>query len=200
MGQALGEGFLREGHEVKFGSRDPGKGADAVYRLGKGVMAGSHTDAVEFGEVIVVAIPYTAVKSVVHEIGATKFKGKIVLDVTNPLTASHDWAVGFDTSAAEELAKLAPGAKVVKVFNHVFAEHMPLGRIRDVKLLALVASDEAKTKETILGLARSIGFDAVDAGPLKSARYMEAMGMQLIHLGYGLKMGSGIGLSLARKR
>lgn len=200
VGIALAKGWIREGHTVRFGSRDPSSGGDRVYQVGKDVDCVPYKDAVAFADVVVLAVPYRGVKQAIDQAGAAGFKGKVVLDVTNPLGANGDWAVGFTTSAAEEIAKMAPGARLVKAFNHVFAQNMSLGRLGATKLAALVASDDAKAKETVMKLASDSGFEAVDAGPLKSARYMEAMAMQLITLGYGLKMGPEIGFSLARKR
>lgn len=185
---------------MHYGSRDPGKGGDRVYGLGKGVECGPLKAAAEFAEVVVLAVPYRHVQETLQAADAGHWKGKILLDVTNPITANGDWAVGFSTSAAEEIAKMAPGARVVKAFNHVFADNMPLGRIGATKLVALAASDDAKAKEAVMKLASDLGFEPVDAGPLKSARYLEAMAMQLITLGYGLKMGTGVGIALARKK
>ncbi len=200
VGRSLGTAFAREGHDVKFGSRDPAKTADEIYKLGKGFEVAPLRDATEWAELIVLAVPYHNAKDTLSGIGAASFKGKIILDVTNPLTPTFELALGFSWSGAEEIQKVVPAARVVKAFNHVFADNMRLGRIGASKLVALVAADDDKAKETVLGLARAIGFDAVDAGPLKSARYLEPMAMQLITLGYGMKMGTGTGFALARAR
>ncbi len=191
----LALGLSKAGHGVKFGSRNPNERRERIVKLGIGSV-GSHSEASDFGEIMILAIPYSAVS---ESIQAWKLDGKIIIDVTNALTPSFDWAIGFTSSGAEEIAKLLPKAQVVKAFNHVFAENMATGRLGQVALMALVAGDNAGAKEVVMNLARDIGFDAVDAGPLKSARYMEALGMQLIALGYGQKMGAGIGFSFVRK-
>ena len=192
----LALGLSKAGHGVKFGSRNPNETRERIVKLGVGSV-GSHSEASEFGEIMILAIPYSAVNESIQ--AAWKLDGKIIIDVTNALTPSFDWAIGFTSSGAEEIAKLLPKAQIVKAFNHVFAENMATGRLGQVALMALVAGDDAAAKQVVMNLARDIGFDAVDAGPLKSARYMEALGMQLIALGYDRKMGAGIGFSFARK-
>ena len=84
----------------------------------------------------------------------------------------------------------------MKAFNTVFAQHMETGRLGDQRLTAFIAGDDAGAKETVLGLARGIGFDAVDAGPLKNARLLEPLASFNIQLGYGLEMGTQIGFKL----
>jgi len=100
------------------------------------------------------------------------------------------WAVGFTTSGAEELQRKVPKARVAKAFNTVFAQHMDSGHLDDQQLTAFVAGNDAGAKNEVLELARNIGFDAVDAGPLSNARLLEPLGFLNIQLGYGLKMGT----------
>jgi hypothetical protein len=91
-----------------------------------------------------------------------------------------------------------PDAHVVKTFNMVFAQHMGTGRLGDEQLTAFVASDDAGAKNTALELARKIGFDAIDAGPLANARLLEPLGYLNIQLGYVLGLGTQIGFKLLR--
>ncbi len=193
VGQAIAKGLAGK-HEVRFGSRNP-SGAKVPH----GAAAVSQKEAASWADVVILAVPYHSVKETVRGLGAETVRGKVLVDATNVLSPSGDLAVGFTTSGAEELAKLAPGAKVVKAFNHVLAENMSTARVGGESLSLLVAGDDPKAKETVMRLGRDIGFDPVDAGPLASARYMEPMGMQVIKLGYGLKMGTDIGLRLVRK-
>jgi len=79
---------------------------------------------------------------------------------------------------------------VVKAFNTVFAQHMDSGRLDGERLTAFAAGDDAAAKAAVLELEREIGFDAVDAGPLRNARLLEPLGYLNIQLGYGLKMGT----------
>src|SRR5207302_1590409 len=105
-------------------------------------------------------------------------------------------AVGYTTSAAEEAQKKAPGAKVVKAFNTVFAQWMDSGRVKDQPITTFIASDDAQAKATLLQLAQEIGFDAVDAGPLKNARWIESMAYLIISMAYMQKMGPQLGFRL----
>lgn len=197
---ALGKGWARENHQMLYGSRNPGSGGDRVYKVGGQADCGTLEEAVDFSDVVVLAVPYRVVPETVRAIGPAKFKGKTVIDVTNVLTDKMEMAVGFDSSGAEEIAKMLPGAKVVKAFNTVFADNMSLGRFGATKLAAFIAGDDAESKKAVSKLASDLGFEPIDAGPLKNARYLEPMGMQVIQLGYVQKLGAGIALALLRKR
>ena len=182
VGTALGTGLKRSGHEIRYGHRDPKEPVQ---------------DAVKWGEVVILAVPHDAVEETANEIGSAA-DGKTIVDVTNALTPSMELATGFNTSAAEELQKMLPKAHVVKAFNTVFAENQSTGRLGKERLSALIAGDYAKAKQTVIQLARDIGFEPVDTGPLKSARYLEPMAILIIQLGYSLKMGTKIGYKLVK--
>jgi len=140
-------------------------------------------------------VPFTAIDSVLKETGGA-LEGKPLVDATNALGADMQWAIGFTSSGAEELQKKAPKARVVKAFNTVFAKHMDTGRLGDQQLTTFVAGEDGDAKTNVLGIARDIGFDAVDAGPLSNARLVEALGYFNIQLGYTMGMGTQIGFRL----
>ncbi len=179
VGGALARGLQRAGHEVRAVGKEPG----------------AIREAASWAEVVLLAVPFGAIDDVVKA-AADAVAGKTVVDVTNALDASMNLAVGFTTSGAEELQKKLPKARVVKAFNTVFAQHMDSGRLGDQPLTAFVAADDPAAKQTVLELARGIGFDAVDAGPLKSARQLEPLAFFNIQLGYVLGMGTQIGFKL----
>ncbi len=179
VGGALARGLKRVGHEVRAVGKDPG----------------AIREAASWAEIVLLAVPFGAIDDVV-KVAGDAFAGKTVVDVTNALDANMSLAVGFTTSGAEELQKKLPKARVVKAFNTVFAQHMDSGRLGDQPLTAFVAADDATAKQTVLELARGIGFDAVDAGPLKSARQLEPLAFFNIQLGYVLGMGTQIGFKL----
>lgn len=179
VGGALARGLQRAGHEVRAVGRDKG----------------AIREAAAWGEVVFLAVPFGAVADIVRDAGEA-LAGKTVVDVTNALDANMDLAVGFTTSGAEELQKKLPKARIVKAFNTVFAQHMDSGHLGDESLTAFVAADDAGAKKTVLELARGIGFDAVDAGPLKNARLLEPLAFFNIQLGYVLGMGAQIGFKL----
>ncbi len=188
VGKALQTAFSKAKCHVKFGSRTPEKGEL------------SQKDAVAWGEVVVLAVPHTAVVETVNAVGPSAFKGKIVLDVTNVLDQNYELAMGFSTSGGEEVAKLVPGAKVVKAFNTVFAANQSTGKIGTETLTLFVAGDDETSKRAIMDIGAQIGFDPIDVGPLKAARYLEPMAVMLISLGYGAKMGTGIGYRLVKRK
>lgn len=177
VGSALERGLSRAGHEVRTSKRP-----DAREKAG-------------WGDVVILAVPFPAIDEVVREVG-TSVDGKVVVDVTNALTPDMQLALGYSTSGAEQLQKKLPKARVVKAFNTVFAEHMDKGRVGDQQLTIFAASDDDDARKTVLGLAKQIGFDAVDGGPLINARSLETMGFFNIQLGYTLGLGTKMGLRL----
>lgn len=179
VGSALRRGLERAGYEVKSVGKDPPRVRETA----------------AWGQVIILAVPYPAVDEAIREMGDA-VRGKPLIDATNVLTPDYQLALGFTTSGAEELQKKAPSARVVKAFNTVFAEHMATGQVKGTTLTLLVAGDDGGAKEQVLGLGRDIGFDSVDAGPLKNARWLETLGYLNIQLGYTLKMGTQIGFKL----
>jgi predicted dinucleotide-binding enzyme len=182
VGKAIASG-LRPKHEIKFGHRDP---IEPVRQ------------AAQWGEVIILAVPYGAAQNVVKELGSAA-DGKTVIDVSNALTDKMELVVGFTTSAAEELQRMLPKAYVVKAFNTVFAGNQSTGRIGNEKLTLFVAGDDRKAKQNVMSLGTDIGFDVVDAGPLKNARCLEPMGLLMINLGLLLRMGTKIGYKLVKE-
>ena len=181
VGSALQRGLKRAGHDTRAVGNDK---------------AGIRS-SVAWAEVVVLAVPFGALDDVV-EVAAEALGGKVVVDVTNAVGPDMNLIVGLTTSGAEELQKRLPRARVVKAFNTVFAQNMDTGRIGDQRLSALVAGDDAAAKATVLTLASDIGFDPVDAGPLRKARFLEPMALLNIQLGYVQKLGLKIGFKLLR--
>jgi len=153
--------------------------------------------AVTQADVVIHAVPFPALDDVVGNLGSL-LDGKVVVDATNALTPDYQLALGYTTSGAEELQKKLSGARVVKAFNTIFAQHMDSGKVGSTPLSVLVASDEAAAKETVVALAKDLGFETVDAGPLKNARQLEPVGFLNIQLGYMLGLGTEIGFKLVR--
>lgn len=182
VGTAIATGLASKGHQIKHGHRDPKEPV---------------SEAAKWGEVIILAVPYEGVDEAAKAIGSLA-DGKVLLDVTNALTDDLGLAIGFSTSAAEELQKKLPKARVVKAFNTVFAANQSTGKVGNQQLTFFVAGDDAKAKQTVMQLGKDIGFEPVDAGPLKSARYLEPMAILLINLAFTLGMGTGIGYKLVK--
>ncbi|MFN2550144.1 MAG: NADPH-dependent F420 reductase [Myxococcales bacterium] len=171
VGSALQKGLSRAGHEVTAVGRQPGKLKEAA----------------STATIVILAVPYGAVDATLAELGDT-IDGKPLVDCTNPLTKEMKLAA-TGTSAAEELQKKAPRAKVVKAFNTTFAGTMSTGKAKGETLSIYAASDDAAAKKDVLQLARDIGFDAVDAGPLQNARYLEPLAVLNIQLAYSVGLG-----------
>jgi len=110
----------------------------------------------------------------------------------------YEQPLSLAISAAEEIQKILSHAHVVKAFNTVFAPNQNSGTVGKEQLTAFVAGNDAKARQTVMRLAQDIGFDPVDTGDLKSARYLESMAILLINLGYVQKMGTTIGYRLAK--
>ena len=165
VGSALQQGLTRTGYEVRATGKE------------------NVRETAAWGEVIILAIPFPAIPDAVKTIGDAA-NGKVVIDVTNALDENMGLAIGFTTSGAEELQKQLPGANVVKAFNTVFAQHMSSGKVGGERLTVFAAADDDDAKNTALELAKAIGFDAVNAGPLQNARWLETLGYLNIGLGY----------------
>lgn len=179
-----------------IGNGNVGSGlATALGRTGHDVAAHGRGDdlgsAVQAADVVVLATPYAAAAELAKE---ADFAGKVVIDVSNPVTDDFSGLqLGTTTSAAEEIAARMPGARVVKAFNTVFAQHyggdLKLGGL---PLQTFVASDDEAARETVKALAAEAGFEPVDAGPLANARYLEPLGFMNIQFGYVLGKGAEI--------
>ena len=179
VGRALSRGLERAGYQVRTVGKNPGQ----VKETGG------------WADVVILAVPYGAIDEAISELG-DGINGKTLVDVTNALTGDMQLASGCTTSGAETLQRKARGAKVVKAFNTQFASHMDSGAVDGQQLTTFAAGDDASAKEQVIRLARDIGFDAVDAGPLQNARLLEPLGYFNIQLGYALGLGTAIGLKL----
>jgi len=173
------------------------RATDAARGLSAGA-AGRLVD--QAADVVLLAVPYDAVKEVIAEAGP-RLNGKVLIDATNAVTEDYSaLKLGFTTSAAEEIAKLAPQAKVVKAFNTVFASVYASQdpKIKGNPISVFYAGDDPDAKAKVAELIEKMGFDAVDAGPLKAARNLEPLALLNISLGYGMGHGTAVGFSFVR--
>jgi predicted dinucleotide-binding enzyme len=200
---SMGSGFVKQltraGHQVSVTARDAAKAA-ALAAAHPGATAVAAAGAAKDADAVVLATGYDDAVAALRSIG--DLTGKVVVDITNPLTADYmGLTIGHDTSAAEQIAQAFPGAELVKAFNTVFAsvlaEGADFGKGQTVSVF--VASDSARARQTATDLARSAGFDVVDAGGLKNARYLEPLAGLNIYLGYGAGLGTAIAPAWIRK-
>jgi predicted dinucleotide-binding enzyme len=147
----------------------------------------SYADAVQRAEVVVLAVPYEAALQAARTL---ELAGKIVIDVSNPVTPDYmNLTLGYSTSAAEEIQRAAPGSKVVKAFNTVFATlfDLPSGEISKVPVF--VAGDDVEAVTTVADLASTAGFKVERSGALEASRLLEPMGVFNIRMAYALGKG-----------
>jgi NADPH-dependent F420 reductase len=155
-----------------------GKGGNTVELLGH-----EDTDKDVIGDVVVLAVPYPAVSEIISARGAS-LAGKVVVDITNPLNFEtfDSLTVPADSSAAAEIAGALPESRVVKAFNTTFAGTLVSGKVGDNTTTVLVAGDDADAKALIIGIVSAAGLHAMDAGSLRRARELEAIGFLQISL------------------
>lgn len=176
-------------HEVAIGSRDPGKAAALAEKIGHGVQGGGIAAAAQLAEIVILATPFGGAADALKAAG--DLTGKTLVDISNPISADYkSLVIGHTTSAAEEIQALAPKASVVKAFNTIFAQLLPSEARQGKTLQVFVAGDSDSAKAQVSKLAQSIGFEAVDAGPLSNSRFIEPIGEMNIHFGYFLGKGT----------
>ncbi|WP_314146088.1 NADPH-dependent F420 reductase [uncultured Leifsonia sp.] len=141
------------------------------------------------GDVVVLAVPYPEVDAVLASYGDA-LAGKIVVDITNPLDfATFDaLVVPADSSAAAVIAEKLPGSTVLKAFNTTFAATLSSKTVGSLPTTVLIAGDDDSAKATLAELITAGGLRAIDAGPLKRARELEALGFLQITLAAGEKI------------
>lgn len=166
-----------------IGKGNMGKGLAALAQeAGHEVRSLARGEAVGAADLVILAVPYAAALEIAAREG---FAGQVVLDISNPITPDFQGlVVGHTSSAAEEIQKAAPQARVVKGFNTIFA-----GLLASKGLQTFIAADDAEAKARVLDFARSGGFDARDAGPLSNARFLEPLGEMNIQFGFMLGQG-----------
>lgn len=177
VGAALGRRFAENGHKVIYGSRNPSAAdvRELVAATGNGATAVAPAEAAREADIVVLAVPWTAAEDVVRGLG--NLSGKIVVDPTNPRVVASDGFVDYpiEDSNAERIAKLAPGAQVVKAFSTLGAETMLDPSLARGPVTVPIVGDDRAAKERVATLAREIGLEAVDVGPLRHARIIEGL-------------------------
>jgi 8-hydroxy-5-deazaflavin:NADPH oxidoreductase len=200
VGSALGIRWAASGHEIVYGSRSPGseRVVALVAETGHGARAVSPVEAVAAADVVVLAVPYGVVERILPTLGDAA--GKVVIDCTNPLSRDlHSLVTGPDASGAEIIAGLLPGAKVVKALNTTGVSNMRDAVYPDGPPTMLLAGESSLAKAVVSELVVDLGFEPVDAGSLKSARWLEPLAMLWIELAYRQGMGDDIAFKLIRR-
>lgn len=158
-------------------------------------LLGSKDEVNSVGDIVVLAVPYGAVASIL-ESNASRLEGKIIVDITNPVNFAtmDDLLVEKGSSAAETIAALAPKSSVIKAFNTNFASTLT----GDVATSILVASNDEVAKASFASALIGSGLVVVDAGALKRARELEALGFLQITLAIRGQIGWTGGFALVK--
>lgn len=161
-----------------------GKGGHAVQLLGQ-----NDTDTHVDGDIVVLAVPYSAIGDVIAQRGEG-LVGKIVVDITNPLDFEtfDSLVVPADASATAEIATALPQSRVLKAFNTTFAATLAAGTVGPLATTVLIAGEDADAKTTLAGVITSGGLKAIDAGALTRARELEAIGFLQLTLAVNEKV------------
>ena len=192
VGTALGEGWAKAGHEVVYGLRE-----GSARALPEGARAASVRGAAEASDVIVLSTPWDAVPGALAAAG--DLGGRVLIDTTNPIGPGFQLALGHTTSGAEEVARLAPGARVIKAFNTTGFENMTNPRYGERRAAMFLAGDDAPAREATAHLAEGLGFEPIALPSLSRARDLEPFAMLWIRLAIIQKVGRDIAFGVVRR-
>jgi hypothetical protein len=189
MGKGLAKRLAGHG-TLLLGTRDVAAANAFASTLPSGVTVTTYADAIARADVVVLALPYAAALEIATD---PSLAGKIVVDISNPVKPDYSGlSLGHTTSAAEEIQKAAPKAKVVKAFNTIFAGVFDSPAATLATVPVFVAGDDAAAVDAVAALAETAGFAVERVGGLDGARLVEPVGMLNIRFGYGLGRGTAI--------
>jgi 8-hydroxy-5-deazaflavin:NADPH oxidoreductase len=187
MGGKLGTIWARAGHEVVFSYA---RGAQKLKKLAReaqgNAKAGTPADAARDADALLLAVHWSRVDDVLQQAG--NLSGKTIVSCSLPMNADDtDLAIAHSSSGSEALAKKVPKARVVSAFNTVPSEvlfDVFAARRKGRKPSLVYCGDDARSKKIAAELIRDVGFDPVDAGPLRIARYTEPFTLLIAQLAY----------------
>jgi len=179
-GQTLGRGFATRGHEVRIGTRDPGKLDGWCSDVGPLASVGSGAECASWAELIIISILGSAVEGVLRAAGVEHFAGKVVIDASDPLefgSGRPGLFVGTTDSLGERVQRWLPEARVVKALNTVFAAVMvePARSGGDPDMF--IAGNDPAAKQQVCTLLAAFGWSVVDIGDIQNARWLEALSL-----------------------
>ena len=173
MAAAIGGLASKAGHTVEGMSRDAAKARALAEQVGAGATTGTF-GAAPAGDMVILAVPYSAVLDVVKQYGE-ELAGKVLVDITNPVASDHtSFLTPGDSFGAQEIAKAAPAnADIVKAFNTQFSHVLAAGPVEGHPLDVFIAGDDAQAKARVSAFIESLGLRSMDTGPLPMARTLE---------------------------
>ncbi len=181
VGRSLANGFLKLGHEVKMGSRDPGNPKAMAWssEAGPRASAGVFSEAAQFGELVALATLWSGTENALRLAGARNLAGKILIDATNPVLfapgAPPSLAVGHTTSGGEQVQHWMPEARVVKAFNTVGHAHMVNPQFPGGPPDMFICGNDRAAKSTVTEILTGFGWGTIDIGGIEGARLLEPM-------------------------
>lgn len=202
VGGTLARRWGQLGHSISLGVQDPSahSASDLAKEIGPVASVHSVSDAVKRSEIVVLATPWPAVRSLAESLSPL-LRGKLVIDCTNPLKKDlSGLEVGFEASGAELLQSWAPGSFVFKAFNTVGFNIMADPVLEGRKTVMFFCGNEPSRRGHVRELVESIGFEAVDVGSLSSARLLEPWALLWIQSAYRHGLGREFGFSIVRKK
>ncbi len=190
VAQALGLGFLKLGHDVKLGSREPKKLQPWLDKGGKRASAGSFEDTARFADIAVLATAWSGTENALKLAGApTSLSGKLVMDVTNPVIEEDGkpprLALGHTDSGGEQVQRWLPQSKLVKAFNTVGYADMVDPKFPGGPPDMFICGDDASAKQVVAGICKNFGWGVVDVGGIEGARLLEPL--CILWVEYGLR-------------
>ena len=185
VGKVLAGGFIKLGHDVKIGSRDPEKLREWAKKAGEHASTGTFEETAKFGDVLVLATLGAGAESALKMAGPDNFAGKVVIDATNPLdfsTGAPRLYVGFDDSLGEQVQRWIPKARVVKAFNTVGNAHMINPDFPSGPPDMFLCGNDETAKRTVSGLCEELGWPTIDMGSIEGSRLIEPLALLWIQL------------------
>jgi 8-hydroxy-5-deazaflavin:NADPH oxidoreductase len=173
MAAAIGGLAAKAGHTVEVMTRDYAKAQMLAERLGAGATTGMF-GAVPAGDIVILAVPFSAVLDVVKQYGEA-LSGKLLVDITNPVAPNlTSFVTPEDSFGAKEIAKVTPAdAEVVKAFNTHFSHILAAGPVEGQPLDVFIAGDGAQAKARVSAFVASLGLRPMNVGQLSMARTLE---------------------------
>lgn len=182
VAQVLAAGFIKHGHEVTIGSRDPEKLAEWNAR-NPGSARGTFPDAAAFGEAVVLAVKGTGAREALRLAGAGNLAGKPVIDTCNPIADAPpvngvlQFFTGPNESLLEQLQREFPAARLVKAFNSVGNTRMVDPQFAEGKPTMFICGNDDAAKNTVTGILDQFGWETADMGGAEAARAIEPLCM-----------------------
>ena len=188
VGKTLGLGFLKQGYNVTIGTRDPAKLKEWKDKAGEKASIGSFADAARC-DIVVLATLWTGTKSAIDQAGPDNMKGKVVIDVTNPLDFSAGppprFAATVENPGGAQVQAWIPGARVVKAFNTISANIMIQPKLEDGTADLFIAGNDEAAKKEVAAIAEAWGWGSVnDMGDILMSFWLETFAMLWIYFGF----------------